>query len=118
MAAEEEESGLLNRFIEGLLVGDERQAWSLVSGSAELTALAWLARSLRQALRPVEPEPAFRASLHATLVSSAIPARREESWATQHRTELLIGAALGSTLSIAGVVALVLRRRQPARRAA
>jgi len=117
---EDREGNLIDRFVDGLVAGREDSAWALLSGSAELTALAWLARRLQRALHPVEPASAFRSALHASLVASA---RRQEtqyapSWAALHKRQLLIGAAVGSTLSLAGVLALVLRRREAGRRAA
>lgn len=117
---ENEEGSPIDRFVDGLIAGREDSAWGLLAGSAELTALAWLARRLQRALRPVEPTPAFRAALHASLVASA---RRQEveyapSWAVLHKRHLLIGAAVGSTLSLAGVLAYVLHRREAGRRAA
>jgi hypothetical protein len=120
VVSEEGDGGLIDRFIEGLSARNEDNAWSLVSGSAELTALAWLAKRLFQALRPVEPAPAFRSALHASLVAEARigPPAAAPSWAALHRRELLIGAAVGSTISLAGVVALVLHRRDTSRRAA
>lgn len=118
--AEDGEGSLIDSFIDGLVSGGENSAWELLSGSAELTALAWLARRLQLTLRPLEPEPAFRSTLHASLVASA---RRQylvdsPSWTALHKRELFIGAAVGSTLSLAGVLALVLRRREAGRRAA
>ena len=118
--SEESDGGLIDRFVEKLANDQEEQGWSVLAGSAELTALAWLARRLFQALRPVEPSPAFRSALHATLVAEARTRRYDgsSSWTEQHRRELLIGAAVGSTLSLAVVVALVRYRRHAHRHAA
>ncbi|MHB1133652.1 MAG: hypothetical protein ACYC4L_14870 [Chloroflexota bacterium] len=121
MVREESDDSLIDRFVEDLSVQNEEQGWSLLAGSAELTALAWLSKRLFDALRPVEPAPAFRNALHATLVAEARSQQSATptSWADQHRREILIGAAaLGSTLSLAGMVALVRHRRDGSRRAA
>lgn len=90
--------------------------------SVEMAALLHLARKLKQYLTPVEPSPEFRQTLHTTLVNAASARELHEtehgSWSSQHKREILIGAAVGSALSIAGVVAFVLRGRGETRHAA
>lgn len=84
---------------------------------AALRDLALLARRLKAILIPVEPSPLFREALRARLLVAA----REQvmkprpSWPAQHKKGLLIGAAVGSALSLAGIVALLFRLRSLAR---
>lgn len=74
-----------------------------------LQALAEMTERLRRAMIPVEPSTAFVRSLGQELVEAA---RRRQAAARRLRRGLIIGAAaLGSALSVAGVVVLVLRRR-------
>ena len=86
-----------------------------------LQPLLALARKIKDALTPVEPDPAFCENLRLSLLAAArqrlvsrLSLRAEGSPESQrpihlfrrHRTEILIGAAaLGSVVSVAGIVA-------------
>jgi ABC-type Fe3+-siderophore transport system permease subunit len=74
-----------------------------------------LIRLLRQALVPVQPRQAFRTALGQQLQFDAIQAHiaRQNRWRW-----LVIGSAVGSVLSLVGVLtALLLRQRQARPRA-
>jgi hypothetical protein len=76
--------------------------------------LLTLADHLRAILVPVRPDPDFRRRLHGELILKAQDRAAEPqiSRFQQHRRGILIGAALGSLASVAGVVlAFVLRQR-------
>lgn len=79
-----------------------------------IRGLLALAEHLHAILVPVQPDPDFRRRLHGELLLKAQD-RTEESQVSlfqQHRKGILIGAALGSLASVAGVVlAFVLRHR-------
>lgn len=77
---------------------------------AEMRALVELAGQLRQAMGPVEPPTGFVRGLGRELVEAA---RRRREAIRRTRRGLLIGAAaLGSTLSLIGLVVLLLLRRR------
>lgn len=81
----------------------------------ELAALLGLAAQLRRVLRRVSPAPAYRAALHDDLVAAARqkmrPALTIQELPHRHRG-LIIGAAIGSTISVAaGIIATVLIRK-------
>jgi hypothetical protein len=79
---------------------DEQQAGALMS----------TAERLKQALVPVDPSAAFVRRLGRELVEAA---RRQQERGQRVRRGVVIGAAaLGSALSVAGVVTLVLLRRR------
>jgi hypothetical protein len=111
---------LLDRFIDQLNTRSRADTVSLPLGSSvELIAFFEIARKLKRYLAPVEPSPIFREALHATLVTAAARTAPEPtSWPVQYKKEIMIGAAVGSALSLAGVVAIVLRGRMEGRRAA
>jgi len=85
-----------------------------------LHPLLALARKVKDALAPLEPDPAFRKNLSLSLLAAArqravsrLSLRTEGSAKAQrpvqlfrrHRKEILIGAAtLGSVVSVAGIV--------------
>ncbi len=81
----------------------------------ELTALLGLVTQLRRVLRRVSPAPAYRAALHDDLVAAARQKMRpaltiQES--PRRLRGLIIGAAIGSTVSVAaGIIATALLRR-------
>jgi hypothetical protein len=86
-----------------------------------LQPLLALARKVKNALAPMEPDPAFCENLRLSLLAAArqrlasrLSLRAEGSTKSQcpvplfrrHRKEILIGAAaLGSVVSVAGIVA-------------
>ena len=92
-----------------------------------LQSLLQVARKVKDALAPVEPDSAFRENLHLSLLAAArqrlasrLSFRAEGSTKSQrpvhlfrrHRREILIGAAaLGSVVSVAGIVAYWLHAR-------
>ncbi|MFN2224918.1 MAG: hypothetical protein ACK2UY_01400 [Anaerolineae bacterium] len=79
-----------------------------------IRGLLALADHLQAILIPVQPDPDFRRRLHGDLLLEAQERRAEPqvSLFQQHRKGILIGAALGSLASVAGVVlAFVLRQR-------
>jgi hypothetical protein len=92
-----------------------------------LQPLLALARKIKDALTPVEPDPAFCENLRLSLLAAArqrlvsrLSLRAEGSTESQrpihlfrrHRTEILIGAAaLGSVVSVAGIVAYWIHTR-------
>jgi len=78
--------------------------------AAYVGPLMEIAERLKETLVPVEPPAAFVRSLGRELVEAA---RRRHAAAQRFRRGILIGAAaLGSALSVAGVVTLVLLRRR------
>jgi len=81
-----------------------------------LQPLLALARKVKDALAPVEPDPAFRENLRLSLLAAAhqrsasrlssTKSKRPVRLFRRHRKEILIGAAaLGSVISVAGIVA-------------
>jgi len=88
---------------------------------AELTPLLGVAERVKAALVPVSASAAFEASLKQDLLAAAIKRAEEEEEKTRgsflRRRGVLIGAAaVGSALSVAGIVAaLLLRQRAMAR---
>lgn len=79
-----------------------------------IRGLLALADHLQAILIPVQPDPDFRRRLHGDLLLEAQErtAEPQVSLFQQHRRGILIGAALGSLASVAGVVlAFVLRQR-------
>ncbi|HHS97843.1 MAG TPA: hypothetical protein ENK08_08090 [Chloroflexi bacterium] len=75
-----------------------------------LAPLMEIAERLKATLVPVEPSAAFVRSLRRELVEAA---RRRQTPSQRSRRGWIIGAAaLGSALSVAGVVALILRLRR------
>ncbi len=88
---------------------------------AELTPLLGIAERVKAVLVPVTPSPAFEAGLKQDLLAAAIKRAEEEEEKKRvsflRRRGVLIGAAaVGSALSVAGIVAaLLLRQRAIAR---
>ena len=88
-----------------------------------LQSLLTLARKAKDALIPVEPDPAFRENLRLSLLaaahqraaprSSQTKSQRHAQPFSRHRKEILIGAAaLGSVVSVAGIVAYLIHTRE------
>ncbi len=83
---------------------------------AELGGLLLLAHRLKRLLRPVEPAPAFVATLKESLLAAAArTGRRPALW---RRPPFVIGATLGSLVSVAAVLMVVTRARTACRSAA
>jgi hypothetical protein len=88
---------------------------------AELTPLLGIAERVKAALVPVTPSPAFKAGLKQDLLEAAIQRAEEKEEKKRvsflRRRGVLIGAAaVGSALSVAGIIAaLLLRQRAMAR---
>ncbi len=83
---------------------------------AEVTSLLRLSQRLKETLAPVAPSLAFRQQLKGSLISAAVK-RAEEKARDSHipflrRRWVLIGAAAGSALSVAGIVAAILLRHR------
>lgn len=106
----------LDRYVDTLLA-DGQWAAALPPGLEELAALA---RRVRWLLTPVEPSPHFREALHARLLVAAKESMLAPAvpWHTQHRREIIIGAAVGSVLSVAGLAAVIARLRWTTKSAA
>ncbi|MHB1416477.1 MAG: hypothetical protein ACYC1C_14615 [Chloroflexota bacterium] len=113
---------ILDRYVDRLNTPTASLAMLLAySQNDELLGLLSVARRLKQVLRPVEPSSAFRQSLHLQLVEMAGQrplAEQKVSWPETHKRGLIIGAAVGSVLSVAGVTAVILRWRSTAKNAA
>ena len=87
-----------------------------------LEPLLALARKVKDALAPVEPAPAFCENLRLSLLAAArqrlasplssTKSQRPTHLFRRHRKEILIGAAaLGSVVSVAGIVAYWIHTR-------
>ncbi|MCB0019208.1 MAG: hypothetical protein KDE09_15570 [Anaerolineales bacterium] len=97
---------ILMAHAEGLLTDEDRTDSILRSYPAEaaqLRPLLSLARLVKQALVPVAPEPAFVYTLQAQLAKADVePA---STWPELNGRRLgWVGAALGSVLSVAGLI--------------
>ena len=83
-----------------------------LSGTEEiyLRPLMTVAEQVKRVMLPVEPSKSFIMTLGRSLVAES---RRQQSSARRLRRGMVIGAAaLGSALSIAGVVTYVLHKRR------
>ncbi|MCR4405457.1 MAG: hypothetical protein NUW24_00820 [Anaerolineae bacterium] len=79
----------------------------------EWEPLLVVAEKVRASLLPVEPSPAFVQDLHRNLLAMASGKRLRTPLSARHG--LLIGAAaLGSALSVVGIIAYVVRSRASA----
>ena len=87
-----------------------------------LQPLLALARKVKDALAPVEPDPAFCENLRLSLLAAArqrlvsrlssTKSQRPTYLFRRHRREILIGAAaVGSVVSVAGIVAYWIHTR-------
>ena len=78
---------------------------------AQVARLTELAGQFKEVLVPVTPQPAFQARLRETLLAAAsqrLAAQKESRVAAIRRRWVLVGAGVGSALSVAGIVAAVL----------
>jgi hypothetical protein len=64
-----------------------------------------LAKAIKRVLVPVQPSPLFRAQLQQQLVQGQLPRERR-----RYRTVWLGAAIIGSLLSLAGLLFIILRR--------
>ena len=101
---------------------DEDQMKRLPTHQVELEPLLGIAERLNEALKPVTPAPAFKTRLRQELLAEAERHAEERGIVKRvpflRRKEVVIGvaAAIGSVLSVAGiVVALLWRQRSVAR---
>lgn len=103
------------------LVGDETNSEDYLNlfpaYRAELAPLLRIAERVKAVLVPVTPSPAFEAGLKQDLLAAAIRRAEERGTGRQvsffRRRWVLIGAAaVGSALSVAGIVAAVLWRQR------
>ena len=84
----------------------------------DVPRLSQLAGQLASVLAPVSPRPAFEARLRESLLAAAsqrLAAERESRVAALRRRWMLIGAAAGSVMSVAGIVAAVLLHQRTIR---
>jgi hypothetical protein len=83
---------------------------------AEVTSLLRLSQRLKETLAPVAPSLAFRQQLRGSLISTAVERAGERARDSHipflRRRWVLIGAAAGSVLSVAGIVAAILLRHR------
>jgi hypothetical protein len=84
----------------------------------DVPRLSQLAGQLANVLVPVAPRPAFEARLRESLLAAAsqrLAAERESRVSALRRRWVLIGAAAGSVMSVAGIVAAVLLHQRTIR---
>jgi F0F1-type ATP synthase membrane subunit c/vacuolar-type H+-ATPase subunit K len=86
---------------------------------AELASLLQVAQQIKRVLVPVTPSPEFETGLKRDLLAAAL--QRANAKPTKQQTSLLyrrrflIGAAIGSAISLVGIIAaLLLRQRSTA----
>jgi hypothetical protein len=88
---------------------------------AELAPLLRIAERVKTTLMPVEPSPEFEAALRRDLLAAALERaedrKRKKRRLLLGRRKVLIGAVLGSAISVAGIVAAVLWWQRSAARA-
>lgn len=110
---------LLSSYVDRLVMGDEhtQDYFALFPElRSELEPLLHLARDLATWLRPIKPRPAFRHDLRRALVSSGYrqlsPSLGLESLERDARRDwMLSAAAIGSAVSVVGVLAYLWRNR-------
>ena len=133
---------LLSRYLDqiGYSGGNGRHAVAIPADNEQLESLLRLATQLNRAMGPVQPSPAFASRLRRELFAAARqqankatpragdqpPTKLDiakKQWET-HNREILLGAAMGSLLSVAAAIALTKSRkgvkpsgRGPARKA-
>jgi len=83
----------------------------------ELLSLLQLAGQVKDALAPAHPAPAFRRKLRSDLTEMARRRMSQDVIVELHSAprELLIGAAIGSAVALAGGIAYLIRARTQAR---
>ena len=87
----------------------------------ELAPLLRIVERVRAVLVPMEPAPEFEAALKQGLLAAAIQRAEEQKSVKRvpflRRRGFIIGAAVGSVLSVAGIIAALLLRQRPIARA-
>jgi hypothetical protein len=84
----------------------------------DVTRLSQLVGQVAGVLAPVPPRPAFQARLKESLLAAAsqrLAAERESRGSALRRRWVLIAAAAGSVMSVAGIVAAVLLHQRTIR---
>jgi len=107
---------------DALTTGQNPAQWlppTAESEDAAVRALMQLAERTRDALSPVQPNPAFVRQLSQQLIVTASESRQAVTRRTRN-TLLLLAEMLGSAVFIAAALAIMIHvlRRRPARRAA
>jgi hypothetical protein len=101
-------------YADQLICSPARRPTPAAGLDAALAGLIDLVDLLHDTLQPVRPRSAYRERLRHRLLMAAQEQQTEpplSPW-RQHRVGLLIGAAaLGSAMSVAGVIAYLLRNR-------
>ena len=103
---------ILSTYADQLICGPPRRPAAGLD--ATLVGLMDLVDLLHDTLHPVRPRSAYRERLRHRLLMAAQEQQTEPALSPwrQHRVGLLIGAAaLGSAMSVAGVIAYLLRNR-------
>ena len=83
---------------------------------AEIAPLLRISDRLKAGLRPVAPSPGFKAQLRGALMAEATrraeerAAGKKASWL--QRRGVVIGAVVGSVLSVAGIIAAIVWRQR------
>jgi hypothetical protein len=90
--------------------GQKTQLAAVAGPQCEVESLMIVAERVRRALVPVEPSPDFVRNLRRNLLAMA--ERKQPTASPSARRVLLIGAAaLGSVLSVAGIIVYVVYAR-------
>jgi hypothetical protein len=88
---------------------------------AELAPLLQVAQQIKRVLVPVTPSAEFETGLKRDLLAAALQRAEAESarrpTSLLYRRRILIGAAIGSAISLAGIVAALLWRGRSTARA-
>jgi len=97
-----------------LLIQGQRESAALPVNANELATLMRLAEQIQRALAPVEPSPVFVSHLGKRLISTMTDGSRKMGRRAR-RAILIVAAALGSVVSVAsavGVVIYLIRHRK------
>jgi len=101
--------------------GSEDYAHLFPAHEGELASLLQIAQRVKAALVPTTPAPEFEAGLKRELLAAAVrraeAKRSRKSIPLLQRRGVLIGAAVGSAISVAGIVAALLWRQRYTARA-
>lgn len=103
---------LVSQHLENFEDGAARSAADNEDGQRDLEALLPTIHRLRDTLVPVEPSPQFRDALAAKLEAAWHEQRRQERVRDEQRRLFFFrAAAVGSFISVAALVAMVVRSR-------
>jgi hypothetical protein len=97
--------------------GSEDYAHLFPAHEGELASLLQIAQRVKAALVPATPSPEFEAGLKRELLTAAMQRRSRKPIPLLQRRGVLIGAAVGSAISVAGIVAALLWRQRYTARA-